>query len=206
MSDHLKESLSALMDNEAEELELRRILKEAPDNEELLSCWSRYHLVSNLLKQQEPQQASPAVLDGVRAALAADATPRQAKAASGRGLWQALGQGAIAASVALVVLFAAHYLQDPAAGALQQSGSTDAGVSMADASGDGNDTGNLTARNANSQYVEGEFNRVVSYQEDGAELDSQTRDRLRQAIYREIEQAPRAQYSTPANFPEVPQQ
>ena len=39
----LQESLSAVMDNEADELELRRVLASSGD-EELRSTWSRYHM------------------------------------------------------------------------------------------------------------------------------------------------------------------
>jgi sigma-E factor negative regulatory protein RseA len=48
MDDRLKESISALLDNEADELEIRRILKES-DNGELRSLWGRYNKVSDVL-------------------------------------------------------------------------------------------------------------------------------------------------------------
>ncbi len=44
-----KESLSALLDNEADELELRRIIKSCEQDEELRATWGRYNLAQSLL-------------------------------------------------------------------------------------------------------------------------------------------------------------
>ena len=43
----LQESLSALMDNEADELELRRVLAACGEDAEMRAAWSRYQLVGN---------------------------------------------------------------------------------------------------------------------------------------------------------------
>ncbi|MBR9805472.1 sigma-E factor negative regulatory protein, partial [bacterium] len=59
MNDNIKESLSALVDGETDELELRRILK-AMEGEEataetadsLRQRWSRYHLISAVIKNE----------------------------------------------------------------------------------------------------------------------------------------------------------
>jgi len=51
MSQFDKESLSALLDNEADELELRRILKSCEQDPELLTTWERYNLVQSLLHE-----------------------------------------------------------------------------------------------------------------------------------------------------------
>lgn len=48
MDDRLKESISALLDNEADELELRRVLSRA-DDRELKDQWRRYHTLSDLM-------------------------------------------------------------------------------------------------------------------------------------------------------------
>ena len=45
MSEKLKGSLSAVIDGEADEFELRRVLDEVDKNEELRSTWERYHLI-----------------------------------------------------------------------------------------------------------------------------------------------------------------
>ena len=43
MSDRSKESLSALMDGEADELEVRRVLNQLDNDEELRDSWKNYH-------------------------------------------------------------------------------------------------------------------------------------------------------------------
>jgi sigma-E factor negative regulatory protein RseA len=50
MSEQLKESLSAVMDGEADEFEIRRVLNEAADDSELRGVWERYHLVSSVMR------------------------------------------------------------------------------------------------------------------------------------------------------------
>lgn len=50
MSEQLKESLSAVMDGEADEFEIRRVLDEAATDAALRGVWERYHLVSNVLR------------------------------------------------------------------------------------------------------------------------------------------------------------
>lgn len=55
MSEQIRESLSALMDGEADELELRRLLAE--DNADLVrSTWSRYHLLRDSMKGNADRQ------------------------------------------------------------------------------------------------------------------------------------------------------
>ncbi|MDG2174632.1 MAG: sigma-E factor negative regulatory protein [Gammaproteobacteria bacterium] len=121
MTEHLHESLSALMDNESDELELRRLLKEmdALDPETDLSVlkakWHRYHVLSASLKQEIHSVPSRNLLAGIQNELEQDAIPQQQKqigASIGklikeRKLFQVVGQGAIAASVALAVMFTA---------------------------------------------------------------------------------------------------
>lgn len=51
--DQLLESLSALVDNEASELEVRRLLKQADEQKELAQRWHRYQLIGSLLREEE---------------------------------------------------------------------------------------------------------------------------------------------------------
>ena len=61
MSDKLKEFLSAAMDDEADEFELRRLLDEASEDESLHAVWRRYHLVRGVLQQgRSGSRADPA--------------------------------------------------------------------------------------------------------------------------------------------------
>lgn len=50
--DQLFESLSAMVDNEASELEMRRVLKNMDDNPELLDRWRRYHLIGSVMRKE----------------------------------------------------------------------------------------------------------------------------------------------------------
>ena len=52
MSEKMLESLSALVDGEADELELRRTLNELSVNDALRAKWSRYHLIGGVLRAQ----------------------------------------------------------------------------------------------------------------------------------------------------------
>jgi len=50
MSERIRESLSALMDDEADDLELARVLKAMDEDEDVSGTWSRYHMVSAVLR------------------------------------------------------------------------------------------------------------------------------------------------------------
>ena len=45
MNDRIKESLSALVDGETDELEVRRVLNELDKDSELKDTWKRYQLM-----------------------------------------------------------------------------------------------------------------------------------------------------------------
>jgi sigma-E factor negative regulatory protein RseA len=61
MSDKLKEFLSAAMDDEADEFELRRLLDEASEDQSLHAVWQRYHLVRGVLQHgRYGSRAAPA--------------------------------------------------------------------------------------------------------------------------------------------------
>ncbi len=51
MSNRLNESLSAMIDGEAEELELRRVIRSIDD--EALQKWQRYQMASSIIKQDK---------------------------------------------------------------------------------------------------------------------------------------------------------
>src|SRR5690554_2104010 len=99
MSEKLRESLSALMDNEATELELRRVLKQAKDDPDLLDHWQRYHLVRDVIHQQASAPAPVSLLAGIREAINEEALPAAETEAAKRtpslmrGFGRALGQG-----------------------------------------------------------------------------------------------------------------
>lgn len=104
------ESLSALMDNEADDLELRRLLKELPENPSLLAKWGRFHEARSVLHNEEMQPVSPAASSRILDAIAAEPAyagkgvmTLDAVRGSGRSRWwESAGRMAVAASVALV--------------------------------------------------------------------------------------------------------
>lgn len=110
----LQESLSAVMDNQADELELRRVLA-ASDDPELRATWSRYQLARAVMHKEllEPRLDIAAA---VSAALADDAAPVAQQIQ--RGPWRTVGRLAVAASVTVAVLAGVRlYNQDDITGA-----------------------------------------------------------------------------------------
>jgi sigma-E factor negative regulatory protein RseA len=112
----LAESLSALMDNQASELEIQRLLKALDSDPELKSTWSRYQIASASLKGDLPVMASSDFASRISAAIDAEETyslqpqiaSRQTsnEASSSNVIamplrwWQQAGRVAVAASVA----------------------------------------------------------------------------------------------------------
>ena len=96
MSQFEKESLSALLDNEADDLELRRLLKSIDSNPELAETWERYCLEQSLMhnpaaRVQQQIQNEPAL---------------SVRGNSFSGWQQTFSKLAIAASVAVIFVFA----------------------------------------------------------------------------------------------------
>ena len=107
----LQESLSAVMDNEADELELRRVLA-ASEEGELRGTWSRYQIARAAMHREllVPQLD---IASAVSAALADEAAP-----ARKTPIWRSVGRVAVAASVTVAVLAGVRfYNQDDLAGA-----------------------------------------------------------------------------------------
>ncbi len=111
MSDQGKqmmESVSAMVDGEANELEFRRVLKEIVDNDELRHAWQRYHLVSASLKRELPNHMVD-LSDSIRAAI--DEEPSHAKKFPLHTIVKPLGRFAIAASVAAIAVVGVQQYQ-----------------------------------------------------------------------------------------------
>lgn len=102
----LFQSLSAVADGEATELELARVLASC-DKVETRATWERMHLVSAVMRRELPNGVTRLdIASGVRAALEAEDAPSQAPR---RWLANA-GRFAIAASVAAVVVVGTQWL------------------------------------------------------------------------------------------------
>lgn len=130
MDERLKESISALMDDEANELELQRVLSNVDD--ELATVWNRYHQVRQVVRDCEPDvmnidiRASLALeLDGsaadTKVPFASGNEPSGDKAATGitARRFSLVKSFGIAASVAVAVLVGVQYQSvEPASGPL----------------------------------------------------------------------------------------
>ena len=112
MSDHkerLEQSLSALMDGAATDIEMHRLLKEVSNDSELRDKWKRYHMVSSAMKGD----AATGTIDysaAISAAIDQEPAHRQSRTAVFAG---SAGRFAIAASVALVAVFGVQQLNSP---------------------------------------------------------------------------------------------
>ncbi|MBD8491714.1 anti-sigma factor [Pseudomonas syringae] len=127
----LQESLSAVMDNEADELELRRVLS-AIDDADTRATWSRYQ-VARAAMHKELLVPHLDISAAVSAAIADEASPLK----PGRGPWRTLGRLAVAASVTVAVLAGVRlYNQDEITGAqLAQQNQQPANLSIAQPQG-----------------------------------------------------------------------
>ncbi len=118
-----RESLSALMDNQADEVELRRVLKSVSTDDELRATWHRYQLASAAMRRELP----PRMVDlSSRISEAVSDEPRP-KPGLSRFL-QPLGRVAVAASVAVVAVLGVQQMQPMAPATGEQQPET-AGVS-----------------------------------------------------------------------------
>lgn len=107
-----RESLSALMDGEADELEFHRILKSTAESDEVRDTWRRYQLAASAMRRDLPSQ----VIDysaAIRAAL--DEEPSFGKRAALSRMAKPLGRFAIAASVATLAVIGVQQYTQPGA-------------------------------------------------------------------------------------------
>lgn len=116
MTETMRESLSALLDDEANELELQRLLQQLESDPRLRQAWVRYNMVRSATSGQPTAYPGLDVSDRVRAAI----TGRQAPRGLGRRLVEPLVSLAVAAGVAAVVVLGGQQLagieRDPYSG------------------------------------------------------------------------------------------
>lgn len=124
MSNKLNEELSALVDDEASEFGLRKILTEIESESELVNKWSRYHIAQAVLRDE--QLADTSFGEGIAAALADEPAHNGGagqykpsdKASTGaflKTLSQPLSSAALAASVTLAAVLSWQEFNPPAA-------------------------------------------------------------------------------------------
>jgi len=135
MNERMNESLSALMDGETDELEVRRLLNQLEQDDELRGTWQRYQMIGSLMRG-EPAAAVD-LSRGIMQALDGEpmdevSRPQQVAASSHRFRW--LASTAVAASVTLAVLVGVRMnTADPVALVAEQQTQTPAPVQLASA-------------------------------------------------------------------------
>lgn len=108
MSDNKIESLSALMDGEADELALHRTLKDVEGSPELKQTWSRYHIGSDAIKGTVSDFSHIDISGAVSAAIA-DQSFEDTEQGTNKGWLKMVGGFSIAASVTLAVVLVARF-------------------------------------------------------------------------------------------------
>lgn len=114
MNDRMNESLSALVDGETDELEVRRLLNELDKDEELRATWQRYQTIGALMRGEAASTVDLSrgimqAIDGEPMDEVAQPATAAHAAAGGRMRW--LASGAVAASVTLAVLLGVRGMQ-----------------------------------------------------------------------------------------------
>jgi sigma-E factor negative regulatory protein RseA len=105
MSQNARESLSALMDNEGDELELRRVLKALEASPDAAEAWRRYHLMRSLMRREPDIDVATDLSAGIMARLKDEQPPRMdAPAPTTRRSLPFARSAGIAAAVSLMVI------------------------------------------------------------------------------------------------------
>ncbi len=116
---NLAESISALIDNQASELELQRVLKASEQDADVKATWSRYQITSGVIRGEQTPVFSSLVMSDFSArlsvAIAAEetytATPASIKSETTKpqqGWFYQLGRVALVASVAGGMVFSVN--------------------------------------------------------------------------------------------------
>lgn len=116
MTDRTIESVSALMDGEVEEFELRRSLDKIAEDSEASERWRRYHVARSVMKGEAVAAVDIDISGSVMAALndeepfttSKEPSSEQKTFRTSEMFWKPLTSMAVAASVTAVVIFGAQ--------------------------------------------------------------------------------------------------
>lgn len=111
MNEGMKEQLSALVDNELDELEEHRVLAALKGDPALRNIWERYHLVRAALHQDLEVVVAHDLAERVAQRIAAE--PSAAAVFQRHHINRLIGTLAIAASVAAIAIVGVQWLQQP---------------------------------------------------------------------------------------------
>jgi sigma-E factor negative regulatory protein RseA len=165
MNERMRESLSALLDGEADELEIRRVLSQVDDDQELRQTWRRYNLARDVMDGQ--RETCHAV--DISARVMARIEQEQADSpvtGLGRKLLRPVASFAVAASVAATVVIGGQQIAS-LGGAGQASGGDPAVAASASPVGLVNSLGATTV--TRTAYRELARQRMERYMQEHAE-------------------------------------
>ncbi|TGD74658.1 anti-anti-sigma factor [Mangrovimicrobium sediminis] len=108
MSERLRESLSAMLDDEANELEIQRVIKALDQDPELRETWRRYQAIRTAVTDHGVSHLQLDISSRVREALDSQESP--AVASLGQRLRKPFASFAVAASVAATVVIGGQQL------------------------------------------------------------------------------------------------
>lgn len=109
--DDMKEKLSALVDNELNNLDERHIMMALDQDAELRNTWERYHLVRSALRQDMDTVLSPEIAKRVAARI--EMEPANVASFRRQKFNRLIGTFAIAASVAAIAIAGVQFLNRP---------------------------------------------------------------------------------------------
>lgn len=154
MNDKVRESLSAVMDGEGDELELRRVLKSLSKSPEEADTWRRYHVIGSALRRERDIDVTIDLSAAVREridALQPDQLDGEVSSQAGSakrhvGPFSFMGNAAVAAAVSLMVITGVQVYRGMDSGGTGGSSASAPGSSMASAPGVGSSLdGNASA-------------------------------------------------------------
>lgn len=133
----VRESFSALMDNEADEFDLRRVLKSLGSASEESDTWRRYHLARSMMQRERDAVVNIDISGDVLAALADEPQPLSAPGheSTKRHSFSFMGGAAVAAAVSLMVIAGAQVYNGRFAGDTESSPDVASGTVLPPSSG-----------------------------------------------------------------------
>ncbi|WP_067869031.1 MucB/RseB C-terminal domain-containing protein [Neptuniibacter marinus] len=121
MTDRSIESVSALMDGEVTDFELRRTLARIESEPELAETWQRYHLIRSAIRSEDGNGIAVDISSSVMSALESEpefhledgSTDSEKAVSKSHFLWKPVASMAAAASVTAMVILGAQNLSQP---------------------------------------------------------------------------------------------
>jgi sigma-E factor negative regulatory protein RseA len=183
MSDKLRESISALVDGEANEMDLHRVLKASETDDNVRQSWRRYQAISAVVKNEERSLLKIDISAGVKIALADDK-----KAVGGRisEMLKPMMSVAVAATVTVAILTGTQIYQ-------VASGGGNASLNEVATTENFNSSAPVTAGQFNNLAIPASVSTDVYAKPSQAQLDKRAyadavaEQRLHSYMYRHVE-------------------